>query len=137
MVYLRSMPETKEPEGCDHYTALKGQSRAEFEKHLAAVTAYAASLPPEKFYGREMTISVEMLVAKAMDRALDQRRLRRTLAKSTVFLSPQGELLQMRGAFTAAMEAEIQRRHPGATILNKLPEEAALDLFIERTQPKR
>ncbi len=62
-------------------------------------------------------------------------RMRKRLKKSTMFRTPQGNILQIAHPYCEQVRKQIQAKHPGSVILNTLAEEEAFQHYL--TLPKK
>lgn len=97
-----------------------------------------ANFPAEKFGGMTLEPDLEHAVLNLLDRHLLSKNLKRHLKKSIVIVQSgkRGVLaLNLGGAYDSAChDSVVLHRYPGATILNSLPYEEALDLFVANVE---
>jgi hypothetical protein len=110
--------------------------------HAAYTEAQAwARTQPMMLDGKQATAHGGELMFLTLDEAVDEvvyresslKELRRLLKAKTVFVqADKPGYFAYKAAFTPELEARIKADHPGATILNALPEEQALKIFMEQ-----
>lgn len=127
--------------GADFYTNLPKQSGADFNAAYAAVDAAARAEAPQFFKGacgdggHAYSLGMEALIGTLVNEALTLRDLRRALKGKVLFMLPGDKPGSFRSYKVPAqtptfqVEAFAAKKHPGAVILNAMPEAEALALW--------
>lgn len=125
--------------GCNLYSPLKGQTNAELRAGLDKISAWIFTLPPFVFHGEELTHDLDTIVGEVLDAYLSMKDLQRFLKGAVLFVKPGQKgvfKVTMRGLRTlppdqvARLAAKVKLEHPGARVLNELPESEALALYM-------
>ena len=105
---------------------------------FAAADAWCkANLPGWQMHDKEFETDLEMQCGKLVDEWLTARDLKTALRSKVLMRDPVDGCLyavKHRGRLDATI-ARIEKQHPGATILNRLPFEEALTLYCAATSP--
>ena len=117
--------------GCDRF---HGDRAA----HTAADEWCRANLPKWDGLGcRPVDTDLELHCGRLLDDWLASREMKKTLHTCVLFINQRdGKLYQVRHRGEIARTiAAIACKHPGATVLNGLPVDKALDLYRQGTAP--
>jgi hypothetical protein len=108
---------------CNEYVPLPGATHtvAQVEEHIRRQRNDAKMFEP-----------LDTVIAELIDREEEGKRLKRWLKAGLVAITADNHCLTMtsRNHPLAALRAHALKQHPGARILNDLPFEEALDLFL-------
>ena len=117
--------------GCDEFHG----DRAAYDRADRWCRESLPKLPPLFEDGEPMEQTIETVCHDRLTDWLLRRDMKRAMARRALFVKPDhaGKVFQLGYRGTAKPDerlfAEVERRHPDATILNRLPEAEALRLY--------
>jgi hypothetical protein len=120
--------------GPNFYESIKGMTPTECRANIKRVEDHAKTLPKIKAFGMELDVCIDTLVDDALTAHLTSKQLTNILRKKTAF-TKKGQ----KGVFTLAglptmWRMKLNQNASIDQILNDLPFEKALELFLEHTK---
>ncbi len=115
--------------GCDYQHSLTKQDKAFYDK-LEEINTYLKTLPKIKSPwsdNDEFDVDLEIWCGEELSKWKCSKTLRRSLKKGTLFQDGD-KLYPLKGFFESS---EIKKHKPNAIILNDLPFDKALSIFME------
>lgn len=115
------------------FSPLPKQPRAHFRASLKRVKDYAQSLPSvEAEDGSSSEMDDQLLISALVEREICARDLRRKLKTSILFTaSDSDDLFAVKAPCTEEVFAKLRDDQKAVKILNTLPFEAALELYLK------
>lgn len=122
--------------GCDSQHPLRGQSPAAFVAALKRAEDWCRAQPTERYFGMDLPVTLDGVVGDLINRHVQTADLKRMLASKAVLV--EGNQVSSIGwprlkaaQFTDKHWAYVRAKAPLATILNQLPFEQALQLYVD------
>jgi|ETNmetMinimDraft_26_1059896.scaffolds.fasta_scaffold34952_4 hypothetical protein len=107
---------------------------ARFRALVADLAKWAKTLPKGTAHLDVYDQCLESLVDDAVQKAQDEKRLRKLLKKGTIWTQANGQRAEIRAYRCSPSDpgfrAFVERDFPGAVILNDVPFERAMELYI-------
>lgn len=131
--------------GSDNVFPLKKQTRTEMEANLAPVKAWIATLPPLEYRGQTFPSDLESVVGDALELWLARSLYLKAIKSKVLYTVPGSDalfeirLVKVRALTPQQIEKlsqSVLEKHPQATILNRLPVEEAVALYVKFTTAK-
>jgi hypothetical protein len=90
--------------------------------------AYVKSLPPHSDKYGDMEMNMELFIGDLVDEKLAEKEVKKLLRK-TVMVDG-GKLYTLKAPYSEALNAQIMKKYPTATVLNGLPFDEVVKVFL-------
>ena len=118
--------------GCDRQNAHPSFKKENFRKSffdiMTEIDDYFKGLPKKKYDDFELDMDLELWCGEQLSKWKCSKTLRRNLNKGSMIQDADGELYHWKEHIASDV---ILKHHPKAVILNDLPFEKALNIFME------
>ena len=121
--------------GCDYQYSLNDQN---IDDKLRDINKYLSTSPKMKskfHYGdgemttHEFTVDLELWCGEELNKWINSKKLKRILKKGSMILDSKGDLFYWKHFM---LSDTLKKHHPNSIILNDLPFEKALDVFMNK-----